>query len=171
MHHELSPQCAVSAHCIISIFISLLKRKIMSDSSHLCFITLLAWCKICSRNHLVTMATDIWTSFLLFKEWKQFIVKIVAWLLSSMWRCNHAHLKCRILWGCCTPAQVCYSIQHTGDIWRQCTREINKSTRNHYESLTFWRFHPLSRTLIFTLNMIYCTCLLWHGEPSHHWRL
>lgn len=29
--------------------------------------------------------------------------------------------------------------KHTGDLWRQCMREINKGTRDHYASLTFVR--------------------------------
>lgn len=144
--------------------ISLLILK--SDFIYLGFMTLLVKCKICSCNHLVTMATYICASFLLFKEWKQFIVKIVL-LLSLMWRHNHAHLKCRILWGCL----VWYSTQQTADIWRQCMKDIKKSTCDHYASLTFWHFHLLSSSPRFTVNMIYRKCLLWHDELSHHWRL
>lgn len=134
---------------------------------------LLAWWKIYSCNHLVTTATDIRTSFLLFKEWKQLIVKNTG----AVTFFNVETASTRRIWnagflrGCCAPAQVCYSTQQTGDIWRQSTREINENTCDHYASLTFWRFHPLSGTPIFTLNMIYGTCLLRHEELSHRWEI
>lgn len=118
-------------------------------------------------RHIIVLSMNVkrnrfCTSFRLFKEWKQFIVKkILVLLLISMW-----------IWQLCTFEKQDFTgllRTSTGEIWRQCMRELNKSKSDHYASLTFWRFHSLSRTLIFTLNMIYRTRLLWHDERSHYW--